>query len=167
MKKSNFFIMAIIVLANGLACGDLTGEVKMKKEDKNKTIARLVVKMYDLDSNTADEIFLPNCVHHINGTTEQKIGPDAMKQSIMQMKESFVTSHTTIDDLLAENDHVAFRWTWVGKMKASGQDYTLNGNTIFRFENGKVAEQWAIDDRLREMQKLGFTLIPPASSDTK
>lgn len=165
MKKSCFFIVSMIVLAIGLAFGNLTGEVKMKKEDKNKVIAKLVEEMYNRDIDKADEIFHLNCIHHINGTTEQQMGPAAIKQSIMQMKDSFNSFYTKIDELFAENDHVAFRWTWVGKMKVSGLDYTLHGNTIFRFENGKVVEQWAIDDRLREMQELGFTLIPPASSE--
>ena len=152
-----------IVLALVLAAGNLGGEVKMKKEEQHKAVARLVEEMYNRDLNMAAEIFHTDCIHHINGSTDEAKGPQAIRQSILQMKESFVHFHTTIDELFAENDHVAFRWTWVGKMKGSGLDYTLHGNTIFRFAAGKVIEEWAIDDRLREMLKLGFTLTPPAA----
>jgi predicted ester cyclase len=130
----------------------------------HKAVAKLVEQMYNLDFNIADQIFHPDCIHHINGSDEKLTGPDAIKQSILLMKESFSTFHTALEDMLAENDYVAFRWTWSAKMKGSGQDYTLHGNTFFRFADGKVIEQWAIDDRMREMQKLGFVITPPAAA---
>ena len=165
MKKIDHFMITGIVLALVLAAGNLGGEVKMKKEEQHKAVARLVEEMYNRDLNKADEIFHPDCLHHINGSDEKLLGPDAIRQSILQMKESFVSFHTTINELFGENDQVAFRWTWVGKMKGSGLDYTLHGNTIFRFADGKVIEEWAVDDRLREMLKLGFTLTPPGRGE--
>jgi predicted ester cyclase len=158
MNKMDRFLVTGIVLALALAAGIRGSEVKMKKEEQHKAVARLVEDMYNRDLNMADEIFHADCIHHINGSTDAMKGPQAIRQSILQMQENFDSFHTTIDELFAENDHVAFRWTWVGKMKGSGLDYTLHGNTIFRFAAGKVIEEWAIDDRLREMLKL----TPPA-----
>jgi predicted SnoaL-like aldol condensation-catalyzing enzyme len=163
MNKNSNFIIWGIGLAIVLACGDLISEVKMNQVEGNKAVARRVEEMYNRDVNAADEIFHPDCIHHINGSDEELRGPEAIKRSIAQMKESFSAFHTTIDELFAEGDLVAFRWTWVAKMRDSGLGTTLHGNTIFRFADGKVVEQWAMDDRLREMQELGFTLTPPAA----
>lgn len=49
-------------------------------------------------------------------------------------------------------------------MHGSGLTTTLHGNTHFRFQDGRVIEAWAIDDRLREMLKQGFTLSPPSQT---
>jgi hypothetical protein len=68
---------------------------------------------------------------------------------------------------LAEKDKAAFRWTWKGKNMLSGKESVLHGNTVFRFRDGKVIEEWAIEDRLCEMQAQGFTLTPPQASEKK
>ena len=163
MKKNIYAITIAAALAWTWLAVNLNGEVTMKKEEQHKALAGLVVEMYDRDCNIADEIFHPDCRHHINGSAEKLTGPAAIKQSILQTREAFVSSRTTVDAMLAEDDLVAFRWTWVAKIKGSELDYTLHGNTVFRFADGKVIEAWAIDDRLREMQKLGYTLTPPAA----
>ena len=162
MKKNTCVIPAGAALAIAFLAMNLTGEVTMKKEAGHKAVAMLVQEMYNRDSNIADTIFHPDCVHHVNGSEEKLKGPEAIKESILQMRENFASLRTTIDAMLAEGDLVAFRWTWVAKIKGSELDYTLHGNTVFRFADGKVIEEWAIDDRMREMQRLGFTLVPPA-----
>jgi predicted ester cyclase len=164
MKKfiSGIILFWFIFFGNHYLCGSSSiQEGSMKQEEQNKMTTGLVPEMYDRDINKADEIFHPQCIHHINGTTEESTGPDAIKQSIIGMKNAFSDFKTTIDDKLAENDKVAFRWTWQGKHRASGKIWTFHGNTFFRFKDGKVVEEWAIDDRLREMKAQGFTITPP------
>jgi predicted ester cyclase len=139
----------------------------MKLEDKHKSITMLVQAMYDEDVNKADEIFHPQCIHHVNGVTDKTVGPEVIKQSIAEMKKKFSEIKTTIDDIVAEQDKVAFRWIWTGKNIYSGKKSVLHGNTFFRFRDGKVIEEWAIDDRLREMQAQGFTFTPPQASEKK
>lgn len=153
--------MTWIALAILLSAGSLSAGETMKKEERLKAVARLVEEMYNRDLSVADDIFHPGCIHHVNGTTDELKGPEAIRKSIREMRQTFSRFHTTIDELLAEGDLVAFRWTWVGTMKGPGTESTLHGNTVFRFTDGKVIEEWAIDDRLREMQRLGFTLTPP------
>lgn len=167
MNKIAHCILAGTALAIALLAVNLNGERTMKKEAAHKVVAMRVEEMYNRDSHIADAIFHPDCVHHINGSEEKLQGPEAIQESIRQLRENFASFRTTIDDILAEGDLVAFRWTWAAKLKGSGLDYTLHGNTVFRFKDNKVIEAWAIDDRLREMQRLGYSLVPPAAAEKK
>jgi len=51
--------------------------------------------------------------------------------------------HVTIDDLVAEGDRVASRWTIRGTNKQTGQPTTIPGMHVYRFEGGKIAEMWS------------------------
>jgi len=134
----------------------------MNQTLKNKDKVRLVERMYNEDPEIADQLFHPDCLHHINGSEDALKGPTAIKRSIDEMKKQFTTLRVTIEDMVAEDDRVAFRWTFVGTMAVTGGAFTLHGNTHFCFRDGKVIQEWAIDDRLREMMAQGFQLNPPA-----
>jgi predicted ester cyclase len=166
MRRFVFFTALLLFFLCGHYCNN-ERRADMKLEDKHKSITMLVQAMYDEDVNKADEIFHPQCIHHVNGVTDKIVGPEAIKQSIAEMKKMFSEIKTTIDDIAAEQDKVAFRWTWKGKNMLSGKESVLHGNTFFRFRDRKVIEEWAIDDRLREMQAQGFTLTPPQASEKK
>lgn len=164
LKRFVYFPALLFFILCGYYCKTEKG-TNMKSEDKHKSITMLVQAMYDEDMNKADKIFHPQCIHHVNGVTDKIVGPEAIKQSIAEMKKVFTEMKTTIDDIVAERDKVAFRWTWKGKNMLSSKESVLHGNTLFRFRDGKVIEEWAIDDRLREMQAQGFTLTPPQNSE--
>jgi len=55
--------------------------------------------------------------------------------------------HVTLDDLVAEGDRVASRWTIRGTDKQTKQPTTSPGTHFYRFEGGKIAEMWTSIDR--------------------
>jgi predicted SnoaL-like aldol condensation-catalyzing enzyme len=53
-----------------------------------------------------------------------------------------------VGDMIAERDRVAVRYT----MKGSNSDMSRSSVSIFRIEDGKLAEEWELDDEFRSLE---------------
>ena len=78
------------------------------------------------------------------------------------VKESFTQRLSSIDDMVAEGDKVAIRFTARGThtspymgIPPTGKVVTWTGVTIFRISGGKIAEEWFIDDLLFQLKGPG------------
>jgi predicted ester cyclase len=65
-----------------------------------------------------------------------------------------------IEDSLAESDRVGVRYAFTGTHQATGKKITASGCGIFRIQDGRVAEVWAIFDVMSVQRQLGT--IPEA-----
>lgn len=69
----------------------------------------------------------------------------------------------TVNDIVAEGDRVAVRWTATGTntgegkgLPATGKRVTATGMTFWRMKEGKIAEEWGVVDMLSVMKQLGL-----------
>ncbi|HYQ15539.1 MAG TPA: ester cyclase [Polyangiaceae bacterium] len=53
----------------------------------------------------------------------------------------------TLDELIVERDHIAWRWS-VSGVAASGRRATIRGVNFQRLEHGRIAEHWTMVDTL-------------------
>ena len=97
-------------------------------------------------------------------------GLGVVKQWFATFSTAFPDGYTTIEDMVAEEDKVAARITFNGTHKAemqgipaTGKTVNMPGITIFRLDNGKIAEGWLVNDNLSLMQQLGVTPGPQAT----
>jgi steroid delta-isomerase-like uncharacterized protein len=88
-------------------------------------------------------------------------GKTAFKQMVMGVQAAFSEDHTSLDDMVAEGDKVAWRWTYRGKntgsfmgMPPTGKHVTFGGFTIDRIVNGQIVERWHQMDIAGLMQQL-------------
>jgi steroid delta-isomerase-like uncharacterized protein len=70
--------------------------------------------------------------------------------------------HATVEELVAEGDKVAVRWTVQGThqgellgIPATGRHAVFRGISIYRLAGGKIVEQWEQWDRLDLLRQLG------------
>jgi len=89
------------------------------------------------------------------------------RQMIAHFQNAFPDGQNTADDLIAEGDKVAHRWTYRGThlgefqgIPPTGRQVTLTGISIWRFEEGKIVESWHELDTLGLMQQLGVVPAP-------
>ncbi len=61
-----------------------------------------------------------------------------------------------IDDIVAEGDRVAVRYLFTGTHQATGRKVSASGCGIFRIEDGRVAETWAVFDVMSVQKQLGI-----------
>jgi predicted ester cyclase len=78
-------------------------------------------------------------------------------------------SQYTLDDVVADGDRVAVRWTWRGTFErpfrtfaATRAQITNPGIGIFQVANGKVVRAWLETDRLGFLQSIGAIPYGPA-----
>jgi predicted ester cyclase len=117
--------------------------------------------------STIDELFHPQGKAY--GFPEPHsilTGPEAFKTIHRQFHSAFGNIHITIDDLVADGDLVAIRWT--GTMKhtgdglgfpATGKDVTLPGASFITCRDGIMTDGWNAMD----MTKLTLQLQESAA----
>ena len=101
------------------------------------------------------------------GTAPDTEGLDGVRKSFHRFRTTFPDLHVTLDDVLAEGDRVAARWTGSGThsgelagIAPTGTTVTWGGTDVYRIADGKVAEWWRNDDMLWLLHQLGHDLIP-------
>ena len=78
-------------------------------------------------------------------------------------RSAFPDLAVNVDLMVAEGDLVAVRWTARGTntgtgngIPVTGRKVEVNGTAIFRFENGRIAEEWTSANSLSLMKQLGL-----------
>jgi predicted ester cyclase len=106
-----------------------------------------------------DELVTIDCLIHRPEAVGPIVGLEAFKQALRGILEVYSEFTTTIHDLIAEDDRVACRlshravnrgeWTSrLGRHAVAGKAVTWPAIAIFRFQEGKIAEEWVSRDEL-------------------
>jgi predicted ester cyclase len=111
--------------------------------------------------NLLEELTTSNYVGHFPGLPPIQ-GIEAYKQFASGFFRAFPDLQTTLEDLIAEGDKVAVHRTWRGThtgdfqgIHPTGKHVTFTSIEIYRFVNGRLAEEWVELDRLGLWQQLG------------
>ncbi len=90
-----------------------------------------------------------------------------MKQFILKFRAAFPDAGFTIEDMVAEDDRIAVRWTIRGTqtgefngIPATGRPVVLAGFAFLRIEDGRFAELWHLEDDLAVLRQLGIIPTP-------
>jgi predicted ester cyclase len=113
-----------------------------------------------------DEIVAIDCLIHRAEAQEPIRGLTAFKQVLGRILDVYSEFSTTIHDLIAEDDRVACRlshravnrgeWTSrLGRHDVAGKPVIWSAIAIFRFRDGKIAEEWVSRDELGMLIELG------------
>jgi steroid delta-isomerase-like uncharacterized protein len=130
--------------------------------EENKAIARRWNDELWSKGNVAavDELMATNFVWH---TSFAGVAPDreGFKQSAAYLS-SFSEMNCVAEDMVADGDKVAVRWTWSGKhtgeymgMAPTGKRVTMTGISIIHIAGGKIVEEWDEQDSMGFMEQLG------------
>jgi steroid delta-isomerase-like uncharacterized protein len=113
------------------------------------------------DLSAADELLATNFTLHT--PLPSAPGIRGMNDVITACRAAFEHLNVTVEDLVAEGDRVAARFTARGIHKGAfmglpptGKTIAMTGIEIFRIENGKIAELWGEANLLGLMQQLGI-----------
>ena len=94
-------------------------------------------------------------------------GVQDLKALADQLRSAFPDYRETVEDLIADGDRVMVRLTVRGThdgplagTPATGKAVEIIDHSIFRIENGKIAEQWALSDYMSLYLQLGLIELP-------
>jgi len=144
----------------------------MASDQRKNLIRRLTDELWNKGNyDICDEVFAANCSFHdpsfpINGIA-------GMKQQARDLRAAQPDLHLDVQDVLADEDLTAARWTCGGTargefrgMPATGKTYVMTGMTIDKWQGDRVVEEWTTYDLLGALQQLG--IIPEmAQQQTK
>jgi predicted ester cyclase len=134
--------------------------------DLNKALVR---RLYDEFLNAGkldllDQLVSPDYV----GAGGQR-GPAGFAEPIVALRAAFPDLHYTSDEIVAEGDRVAVRWTWRGtftntfrRYAPTGKAMTSTGLAIFQLTDGKVVRTSLETDRLGFLVAIGAIPYDPA-----
>lgn len=112
-----------------------------------------------------DELCAPDYVAHMPG--DRMFDRTAHLQVIALFQRAFPDCTVTTDELIAESEYVAWRWTFRGTHRGefhglppTGRSVVMSGISMLRIRDGKVQESWHQGDNQSLMQQLG---IPQAA----
>lgn len=156
--------MAILWLALLAAPGgaDTEKELAMGQPDGNKQVVARYVEAFNRgDLDTLRTLFAPDAV--IQGVLKQG-QMDEILPIWRQLHEGFA-AHLTIEEMIAEGDLVAVRYTERGTFRApffgnppTGKSYELVAMEWFVVRDGKIQQRWGARDAASQARQLGMPL---------
>ena len=140
--------------------------------EENKAVVRRFYDALDKGNLTAvDELLAPDYVWH-RPTGPDIAGRDGVKQYFGAILAAVPDFSCTIEDLFAEGDKVAVRFTAGGTVTGeiagippAGREVVEEGLSIERVVDGRIAETWERYDTLSWAQKVGILPRPGAQGE--
>jgi predicted ester cyclase len=136
--------------------------------DDLKAVARRVVDaIARADAAAVDDLVSPDVVAHDPGVDFH--GPAQLKAGIAHLHAAFPDLRLHVDDLFAEGDRVAVRYTGRGSHQGefrgiapTGKPFVYTGMMIMRIAGGRLIEYWASPDLLGLFRQLGVVRLAGA-----
>lgn len=122
------------------------------------------------DLGLADELLAPDYTVHFAGNPP--MDRDGFLRFLDGLRTAFPDLTVTVEDLLAEGDQVAVRWTWRGTQRgpflglpSTGVAVVGSGIGLFRMTDGRIEEDFVQEDTLGLLQQLGAFPVPAQPGD--
>jgi steroid delta-isomerase-like uncharacterized protein len=131
----------------------------------NKAILRRFVEEV---VNTGEVDLTPRFVREdfVDHNPPPGASPDVagIRQAFAGVREAFPDFHATVEDLVAEEDRVAYRWTFrgthlgdLGGVPSTGRAATWSVVGVARFAGGMMVERWQLLDTAGLLRQLGVS----------
>lgn len=108
-----------------------------------------------------DELMVADYLFHDPVSPVEVRGPEGYKQEFGMYLHAFPDIQITFEQMIAEGDKVAIRWTLSGTHEGTlmgvaptGTPVTVTGISMYRVADGKFVETWASYDAMGMMQQL-------------
>jgi steroid delta-isomerase-like uncharacterized protein len=101
------------------------------------------------------------------GSAPDTEGVDELRTAFERFRTTFPDLEVTLEDVIAEGDLVAARWTARGTQRGpfadlppTGASVSWSGTDVYRLSDGRIVEWWRNDDVVWLLHQLGRDLLP-------
>ncbi|MGA7411852.1 MAG: ester cyclase [Bryobacteraceae bacterium] len=131
--------------------------------DKNKlTMQRFTEFINTASEKLAGELISPNAIFHVPGRAEPMRGPAGYLEVIGMMRGGFPDIQWVLEELIAEGDKIAARFTMRGThhgtffgVPPTGKKIEVQAMNFYRFLDGQIVEEHGQPDLLGLLQQIG------------
>ena len=135
----------------------------MSAAENKAAIRRLIDEVWNQRAfEVLDQLIAADAVISESGVPFPTRGPTCVKEGIGAICAAFPDIRQSADDIFAEGDRVAVRWSSSGTHQGeyfgippTNRLVTANGMAIDRFAGGKIVEEWMNTDMLGLLRQLG------------
>ena len=134
----------------------------MSTETNKLAMQRFTQFINTADPNLAEELISPEAIFHVPGQVEPMRGPAGYLAVIAMMRGGFPDIQWTIEELIAEEEKVAARFTMRGTqlgvffgVPPTGKKIQVQAMNFYRFAGGRIVEERGQPDLLGLMQQIG------------
>jgi steroid delta-isomerase-like uncharacterized protein len=134
----------------------------MTSEANKLTMQKFVEFINTASEALADELISTEAIFHVPGRPEPVQGPAGYLAIIGMMREGFPDIQWTLEEMVAESDKVAARFTMRGTHQGpffgvapTGKKITVQAMNLYRLSNGKFVEERGQPDMLGLLQQIG------------
>jgi steroid delta-isomerase-like uncharacterized protein len=133
--------------------------------NSNKRVVQRLVDEFWNEGNLValDELMAPNAAVYL--PTGERVDPPALQQFAAAWRTAFPDWHATTEELVAEGDRVAERWTGRGThlgelqgMPPTGNSVVAPGTVFYRIDSDRIVEFRGQFDMAGLFQQLGVTV---------
>jgi len=143
----------------------------MSTEENRALLQRYIEDVWDKQNPAAvDDFLAPNYKRYRSPTTTP-LTREEQKQLLSQFRAAFPDIQLTVEEVIAEDNRVAFRSTIRATHQGelfgiapTGRQITVGLVDVIHIENGKFVEQWGGPDLLDLVRQLGAEISVKASS---
>ena len=134
----------------------------MSAEENKAAVQRFGEEAFNNgDLSSSEELIADDIVDH-DPAPGQAPGREGIEEFVTMMRSAFPDLQTTIDEIIAEGDYVAFRYTIEGThqgefmgIEPTGNRVSVTAMEMLRFADGKMVDRWGNTDQLGMLQQLG------------
>jgi steroid delta-isomerase-like uncharacterized protein len=135
--------------------------------ETNKLFMQRFLEFINTASATlANELIASDAIFHVPGRPEPMRGPEGYLAIIEMMRGGFPDIQWTLEEMIAEGDKIAVRFTMRGTHQGSffgvpptGKTIAVQAMNFYRLSDGKIVEEHGQPDLLGLLQQIGA--VPP------
>ena len=140
----------------------------MSAEHNQALVCRLLSAIFEeRDYAAIDALVTRDFIDH--EAPDRSRGPEPLKPYFAALHEAFPDLVHVVEQVIAQGDFVSVRSRWEGThygpyagLTGTGRRVSVEGMTFWRVADGKVAERWAVLDRLALLRQLGAAPDAPS-----
>ena len=129
--------------------------------EENKELIRRYIDLWNAnDVDALDKLIAVDAIDHM-AFEGQQAGREGYRDFYRTWHSAFPGFRAVIEDMIAEGDRVATRWTFHGRhlgeyngIAPTGRAVSFPAVSIQRIENGVVTEEWYIADNQAFLRQL-------------
>ncbi|WP_440008208.1 ester cyclase [Halomicrococcus sp. SG-WS-1] len=117
--------------------------------------------------DVVDEIYAEDFVLHDPSSPDGTRGREEYREYVAAYRDAFPDADYAVEELVAEGDAVAMRYTARGThegelmgIEPTGEEVTVTGMELYHVDDGKITEMWTNYDALGVFRQLG--VVPSA-----
>jgi steroid delta-isomerase-like uncharacterized protein len=134
----------------------------MTPEASKQVMIRFTDFINTASETLATELISPDAIFHVPGRSEPMRGPAGYLAIIQMMRGGFPDIQWTLEEMVAEGDKVAARFTMRGThlgtffgAPSTGKTIAVQALNIYRLSHGQIIEETGQPDLLGLLQQIG------------